>query len=156
MVDIRQAVDADADDMVEVQNAIYCAGLRSGPVDIATVRERYLEMSYRIACTVADKDGRVIAFQSLKWAWPDNPYGLAADWGIIGTHVHPEAGRSGLGRRLFEESLAAARVAGIAHIDASIGADNAPALSYYAAMGFAPYMRRGGDIAHRLDLEGSV
>ena len=153
MVDIRQAVDADAEDMVEVQNAIYRAGLRPGPVDTATVRERYLEMSYRIACTVAEKDGRVIAFQSLRWAWPDNPYGLAADWGIIGTHVHPEAGRSGLGRRLCEESLTAAKAVGITRIDASIGADNEAALSYYAAMGFPPYGRRGGAIARRRDVE---
>lgn len=37
-------------------------------------------------------------------------------------------------------------------IEASIGADNTPALSYYRAMGFVPYLRRGNAIAHRLDL----
>lgn len=152
MVDIRQARDADVEDMVEVQNAIFRAGSRSSPVDADTVRERYLDMSYRVACTVAEQEGRVMAFQSLKWAWPGNPYGLSGDWGVIGTHVHPEAGRSGLGRRSFEVSLAAAQAAGMEHVDASIGADNAPALSYYRAMGFVPYLRRGDAIAHRLDL----
>ena len=73
-------------------------------------------------------------------------------WGIIGTHVHPEAARSGLGRRLLVESLAAAKAAGIRHVDARIGAGNAPALAYYSAMGFQPYRRIGDTIAHRLDV----
>lgn len=138
--------------MAEVQNAIYRAGLRSGPVDVALVRERYLDMEHGIACTVAERDGRVIGFQSLKRAWPGNPYGVAEGWGIIGTHIHPDAGRGGLGRRLFAESVAAARAAGLRHVDASIGADNAPALAYYAAMGFRPYREGSDTIAHRLDL----
>lgn len=153
MIQIRQTVDTDAADMAGVQNAIYRAGLRPTPVDEDIVRARYLDLPYRLACTAAEKEGRVIAFQSLKRAWPDNPYDLPVGWAIIGTHVHPDAGRSGLGRRLFEVSLAAATAAGIAHIDASIGADNAPALAYYSAMGFVPYLQRGNAIAHRLDLE---
>jgi len=154
MTTIRPAQPTDADDMAEVQNAIHRAGLRSSPVDVALVRERYLDPAYRVACTVAEQDGRVVGFQSLKLAWPDNPYAVPEGWGIIGTHIHPGAGRSGLGRRLFAETLAAAKAAGLRHIDASIGADNGPALAYYTAMGFRPYLERGGDaIAHRLDLE---
>ena len=95
---------------------------------------------------------RVVGFQSLKRAWPDNPYDVAEGWGIIGTHIHPDAGRSGLGRRLFTASLAAARTAGLKHIDASIGADNEPALAYYGAMGFTPYGERGETILHRFDV----
>lgn len=152
MIHIREAVDEDADDMVEVQNAIYRAGLRSSPVDAALVRERYLGMDYRVACTVAEQQGRAIAFQSLKPAWPDNPYRVAEGWGIIGTHVHPDAGRSGVGRRLFAKSRAAAEIAGIRHVDASIGANNLPALAYYSAMDFVPYLDRGDAIAYRLDL----
>ncbi|WP_269147287.1 GNAT family N-acetyltransferase [Brachybacterium muris] len=53
----------------------------------------------------------------------------------MGTHVHPGAGRSGVGRRLFERTRLAAQAAGIRHIDASIGSDNAPALAYYSDMG---------------------
>ena len=152
MIQIRQAATTDAEDMADVQNAIHRAGLRSNPVDAAIVRERYLDPGFRVACTVAEQEGRVIAFQSLKLAWPDNPYDVAEGWGIIGTHVHPEVGRSGVGRRLFVESLAAARAAGIDHIDASIDATNEPALAYYSAMGFVPYLERGNAIAHRLDL----
>lgn len=138
--------------MAEVQNAIHRAGLRSSPVDVETVRECYLDMEYRVACTVAEQGGRVVGFQSLKRAWPGNPYDVPEGWGIIGTHIHPDAGRSGLGRRLFAASLAAARDAGMAHIDASIGADNAAALAYYSAMGFTPSREAGDTIPHRFDV----
>jgi ribosomal protein S18 acetylase RimI-like enzyme len=152
VIEFRPAVPADAEGMSEVQNAIYRAGLRANPVDVALIRERYLDAEYTVACTVADQDGRAVGFQSLKRAWPGNPYDVPQGWGIIGTHIAPDAGRSGIGRQLFAISLSAARDAGLRHIDASIGADNAPALAYYSAMGFTPY-REGVDvIPHRLDL----
>ncbi len=153
MTEIRPARSADAEDMAEVQNAIYRAGLRASPVDVAVIRERYLDMEYRVACTVAERDGRVVGFQSLKRAWPGNPYDVAEGWGIIGTHIRPDAGRSGLGRRLFASSLAAAQAAGLSSIDASIGVDNAPALAYYAAMGFVPYREGSDTIQHRFDIQ---
>jgi ribosomal protein S18 acetylase RimI-like enzyme len=152
MTEIRPARPTDAEDMADVQNAIHRAGLRSSPVDIALVRERYLDLEYGVACTVAEQGGRVVGFQSLKRAWPGNPYDVAEGWGIIGTHIHPDAGRSGLGRRLFVKSLAAAKAAGLRHIDASIGADNSPALAYYSAMGFTPYRKGSDTIAHRFDV----
>lgn len=152
MTEIRPARPTDAEDMAEVQNAIYRAGLRASPVDVALVCERYLDMEYRVACTVAEQEGRVVGFQSLQRAWPGNPYDVAEGWGIIGTHIHPDAGRSGLGRRLFAMSLAAAQAAGLRHIDASIGIDNSPALAYYSAMGFTPYREGSGTIPHRFDV----
>lgn len=139
--------------MAEVQNAIYRAGLRASPVDVALVRERYLETGYRVACTVALQQDRIVGFQSLARAWPGNPYDVADGWGIIGTHIRPDAGRSGVGRRLLATSLAAAKAAGLRHIDATIGADNAPALAYYAAMGFTPYREGPDTIPHRFDVE---
>lgn len=152
MIEFRPATPTDAEAMAEVQNAIYRAGLRANPVDTALVQERYLDVEYTVACTVADQDGRVVGFQSLKRAWPRNPYDVAEGWGIIGTHIHPSAGRNGIGRHLFAISLSAAKAAGLRHIDASIGAGNEPALAYYSAMGFIPY-REGDDvIPHRLDL----
>ena len=152
VTEIRPASAADAQDMADVQNAIYRAGLRSGPVDVAMVRDRYLDMEYGVACTVAERDGLVVGFQSLKWAWPGNPYDVAEGWGIIGTHIHPGAGRSGLGRRLFATSLAAAKDAGMRHIDASIGVDNSPALAYYSAIGFTPCREGSETIGHRFDV----
>ena len=153
MTQIRPARPTDAEDMAEVQNAIYRAGLRASPVDVALVRERYLDVRYRVACSVAEQDGRVVGFQSLQRAWPGNPYDVADGWGIIGTHIHPDAGRSGLGRSLFAASLAAARTAGLRHIDASIRVSNAPALAYYSAMGFVPYREGGETIAYRFDVQ---
>lgn len=152
VIELRAAELTDAEDMAAVQNAIYRAGLRASPVDVALVRERYLDKEYAVACTVADQQGRVVGFQSLKRAWPGNPYDVPEGWGIIGTHIHPDAGRSGLGRRLFATSLAAAKAAGLRHIDASIGADNPPALAYYSAMGFIPYREGSDTIPHRFDL----
>lgn len=152
MTDIRPARATDAEEMAEVQNAIHRAGLRQTPVDVALVRERYLDMEYRVACTVAAQKGQVVGFQSLKRAWPGNPYEVTEGWGIIGTHIHPEAARSGLGRRLFAASLAAAQAAGLKHIDASIGVDNAPALAYYQTIGFTPYREDADTIPHRFDV----
>ena len=79
MTVIRPAAPTDADDMAEVQNAIYRAGLRSTPVDVEQIRERYLDQTYGIACPVAEQDGRVIGSQSLKRAWPDNSYDVAEE-----------------------------------------------------------------------------
>ena len=153
MIEIRPARPTDAEDMVEVQNAIHRAGLRASPVDLALVRERYFDREHGVACTVAEQEGRVVGFQSLKRAWPGNPYDVADGWGIIGTHIRPDVGRSGLGRRLFATTLAAAQAAGLRHIDATIGADNVPALAYYSAIGFRPYREGRGAIPHRFDVE---
>lgn len=154
MIAFRAAAPADAARMAEVQNAIFRAGLRATPVDTAFVQARYLAPEHRVACTVAEENDRILGFQSLTHAWPGNPYGAPEGWGIIGTHIHPDAGRRGIGRSLFAVSLAAAQSAGLEHIDASIGADNAAALSYYRAMGFTPYRHGDGDgvIPHRFDL----
>lgn len=152
VIEIRPARAADAEDMAEVQNAIYHAGLRATMVDVADIRERYLDTEHTVACSVAESNGRVVGFQSLKRAWPGNPYDVTPGWGIIGTHIRPDVGRTGLGRRLFATSLAAAQAAGLQHIDATIGANSPPALAYYAAMGFVPYRDTGDAIPHRFDV----
>jgi len=152
VIEYRPARLTDAEGMTDVQNAIYHAGLRESPVDEALVHERYLDAEHTIACTVADQDGRVLGFQSLKRAWPGNPYDVQPGWGIIGTHILPSAGRNGIGRHLFSISRSAAKAAGLRHVDATIGADNGPALAYYSAMGFVPYRQGGAAIPHRLDL----
>ena len=151
-ITLRPATLADADAMAAVQNAIFAAGLRATSVDTARMRAIYLEHPGTLTTTVAQKDGALIGFQWLGRAWPGNEYGVAEGWGMIGTHIRPDTGRSGIGRRLFASSLAAAKQAGLAHIDASIGADNAAALAYYAAMGFRPYRKSEGRIPHRFDL----
>ncbi len=151
-ITLRPATPDDADALAAVQNAIFAAGLRKTPVDADRMRAIYLDLPQTLALTVAERQGKVLGFQWLGRAWPGNEYGVAPGWGMIGTHIRPDARRSGIGRRLFAETLAAAQRAGLAHIDASIGDDNAPAFAYYQAMGFRPYRKSEGRIPHRFDL----
>ena len=151
-ITLRPAVLADAAAMAAVQNAIFAAGLRAAPVDVARMHEIYLQHPGTVLTTLALRDGAVLGFQWLGRAWPGNEYGVAPGWGMIGTHIRPDAGRSGIGRRLFAATLQAAGAAGLAQIDASIGRDNAGALAYYRAMGFRPYRESEGRIPHRFDL----
>jgi len=65
-------------------------------------------------------------------------------WGIIGTHVSPQAARRGVGSTLFAATRRAAEARGLKNIDASIGADNALGQSYYDAMGFMTYRQPEG------------
>lgn len=149
---LRPAMPDDADALAAVQNAIFAAGLRKTPVDADRMRAIYLDLPQTLALTVAERQGQILGFQWLGRAWSGNEYGVAPGWGMIGTHIRPDAGRSGIGRRLFVQTLAAAGRAGLAHIDASIGEDNAPAFAYYQAMGFTPYRKSDGRIPHRFDL----
>ncbi|WBU60503.1 GNAT family N-acetyltransferase [Paracoccus albus] len=151
-ITLRQAQPDDAGGMAEVQNAIFDAGLRKTAVDEDKMRSLYLEHPNTLRLTIAEGEGEILGFQWLGVAWPDNEYGVATGWGMIGTHIRPDAGRIGIGRRLFAKTLQAARIARLAHIDASIGDDNAAGLAYYQAMGFRPYRKSEGRTPHRLDL----
>ncbi|UXT98618.1 GNAT family N-acetyltransferase [Agrobacterium tumefaciens] len=131
--------------MATVQNEIFSAGLRKAPTDITAVLENYIQHTDRIECSVAeDEDGRIMGFQSLRYARADNPYGVAEGWGIIGTHVSPQAARRGVGSALFAATRRAAEARGLKNIDASIGADNMLGQGYYDAMGFTTYRRPEG------------
>lgn len=151
-ITLRAARAEDAASLAAVQNAIFDAGLRKSSVDEDRMRALYLDHPNTVSLTVAERKGKVLGFQWLGTAWQDNEYGVVPGWGIIGTHICPDAGRSGIGRRLFAETLEAARGAGLAHIDASIGDDNAAGLAYYQAMGFRPYRKSEGLTPHRFDL----
>lgn len=136
----RPATLDDAEAMAVVQNEIFAAGLRKTPRDVETIIRVYLQRDDNIECTVAENaEGRIVGFQSLTYAMPGNPYGVAEGWGIIGTHVSPSAARQGVGSALFRATLAAAKAARLENIDASIGADNPLGQAYYEAMGFRTY-----------------
>lgn len=144
-MDIRPATPSDAEGMKAVHDEIFAAGLRKAPGDIRQVLTSYIDETDRIGCFVAvDDDGRILGFQSLRYARPDNPYGVAEGWGIIGTHVSPHAARKGVGSGLFRATLDAAKTFGLAKIDASIGADNPLGQAYYEAMGFRTYRTPDG------------
>ena len=142
---IRPAQVDDAMGMAAVQNEIFSAGLRKAPTDNTAMLENYIQHADRIECSVAeDEDGRILGFQSLRYAREDNPYGVAQGWGIIGTHVSPQAARRGVGSALFAATRRAAEARGLQNIDASIGADNMLGQRYYEAMGFTTYRQPEG------------
>jgi GNAT superfamily N-acetyltransferase len=139
------AAIGDADGMSLVLREIVARTGRERPSDPQSVRARYLANPDSIRCTVAiDDSGTVLGFQSLVRAMAGNPYDTPEGWGIIGTHISPRAHRQGVGTALFAATRAAARQAGLAMIDAYIGADNASGLRYYEAMGFRTYREPDG------------
>ena len=124
-------------------------GKRTRPSDEKFVLDYYVNGDTKIQCALAEDDGQVLGFQSLGWATADNQWGVTPGWGIIGTHVNPDAARRGVGKALFAKTLIAAKAAGVENIDATIGADNAEGLGYYDAIGFKTYRTAPGKICKR-------
>jgi len=148
----RDAENGDVDQMSAYLKELTAVGKRKSPDDEGFVRAHYIDASNKVRSTVAEEDGVVLGFQSLKFAVAGNPYGVEPGWGIIGTHIRPSAARRGVGRALFEVSCVSARTASIAHIDATIAADNPEALAYYAAMGFQTYRMSEGFVCKQFDI----
>lgn len=144
-VRIRPARVEDAEAMSAVLRQIIAVTGRERPSDRETVLARYIQHPARLQCSVAqDAQGRVLGFQSLIRATAGNPYDVPEGWGIIGTHISPQAHRLGIGKALFAASRQAAIAAGLEKIDAYIGADNPAGLRYYEAMGFCTYREPAG------------
>lgn len=146
---IRDAVIGDVEQMSAFLKELTASGKRTSPDDESFVQAYYIEDSAKIRCSVAEDDGVILGFQSLKLAEPGNSWGVEPGWGIIGTHIRPSASRRGLGRALFDVSRLAAEKAGIGNIDATIAATNPEALAYYEAMGFETYRTPDGLICKR-------
>ena len=151
-IEIREEILADAESISGVLREIAAAGKRSKPSDVDFARLHYVNDPDRIRCSVAVHDGRILGFQSLKWAVEGNPYGAPVGWGVIGTHIRPSAARRGVGRALFRETLLAARDHDLPAIDATIAATNAEGLAYYAAMGFVDYRQVDGARCKRFSI----
>jgi GNAT superfamily N-acetyltransferase len=81
-----------------------------------------------------------------------NPYGAPAGWGVIGTHLYPEASGQGIGRTLFAVTRAAAEAARLPAIEALISADNVQGLGYDSAMGFVDYRETPTAVGKKLVL----
>lgn len=137
---VREATSSDVDAISKLLENLVAAGKRTMPADIDYVREHYVDNLLGIRCTLAeDHDGTILGFQSLIRAVDGNPYGTPVGWGIIGTHVSPDAARRGVGTRLFAASKQAAISTGLTKIEAFIGNANAVAQAYYERMGFKTY-----------------
>lgn len=149
-ISFRDARLSDAPGMSAVLKALLAAGKRRSPGDEDFIRARYLENPDNVACTLAvDDHDKVLGFQILTRASEGNPYDVTPGWGVIGTHIHPDAARRGIGKNLFQITRAAAREAGLSNLDATIGSDNPEGLAYYDAMGFRSYREMEGAICKR-------
>ncbi|MBY5932744.1 GNAT family N-acetyltransferase [Tateyamaria omphalii] len=142
----------DVEQMSAFLQELTALGKRTSPDDPDHVRTYYILGENRIRLTVAEEDGTILGFQSLKLAESGNQWGVEPGWGIIGTHIAPSAARRGVGRTLFPITRQAARDAGLSSIDASIGATNAEGQAYYEAMGFRTYREPDGLVCKRYDL----
>jgi ribosomal protein S18 acetylase RimI-like enzyme len=121
--------------------------LRTAPDDETFALENYVTHVDNIQCSLAvDAKGTILGLQVLKLATEGNIYGVTPGWGIIGTHISPDAARLGIGKALFAATLTAAQDANLAHIDATIGDTNQGGLAYYEAMGFRTYRTTPGRI----------
>jgi len=149
---IRNGVLGDVEQMSALLRDLTASGKRKSPDNEAFVRANYIQDPAKIRCSVAEDNGVVLGFQSLKLAEAGNPWGVEPGWAFIGTHIRPSAARRGVGRALFAVSHEAAKDAAIEKIDASIASDNPEALAYYEAMGFRTYRRLNGLTCKCFDL----
>ncbi len=149
---IRTALPEDAEAISSMLRALAEADLRTRPSCADFVREAYVTNPHGVSCLVAEDGTAVLGLQVLSVAQSGNQWGIAPGEGIIGTHVHPDAGRRGIGRALLAETLPLARAAGLPGIVATIGADNDLGLAYYEAVGFRTFEERDGRVLKRLPL----
>jgi L-amino acid N-acyltransferase YncA len=138
---IRLAEADNAPAMTDLLNGIISAGgttAHQRPFDPERMRRHYIAPDRHIATHVATSGDAVVGFQML--VWPDPKFEPMPDgWGFIATFVRIGMTGQGIGTSLFAATCTSARAAGCRHIDATIRADNAGGLRYYAAMGFADY-----------------
>ena len=137
---IRPSLPTDAPGISRVLTALTEAGLRRTASDADFALGNYIEHPNRIECSVAtDPEGVILGFQALLMAVEGNQYGVTPGWGIIGTHIHPEAIRQGIGGKLFTATRQAALKANLKYIDATIKSYNTGGLAYYESVGFCTY-----------------
>jgi len=134
---VRAATRADAPAMADLINAIIALGgttAHQTPFTPDRIVSHYIAAPGVLSCLVAEASGTILGFQGLERlkVLPDG-------WADIGTFVTPDRQRGGVGAALLEQTLASARAAGIATLNATIRADNAPGLAYYARHRFADY-----------------
>lgn len=83
---------------------------------------------------VAEADGRIVGLQSIE---PFANYPSMLDHvAILGTHIHTDFRRLGIGRRLAAATWALARTHGYEKAVIYVLASNQAALAYYASLGF--------------------
>lgn len=73
---IRNATVEDVQQMSAFLRELTAAGKRKSPDDEGFVQRHYIEDADKIRCTVAEEDGSILGFQSLKEARAGNQWGV--------------------------------------------------------------------------------
>jgi GNAT superfamily N-acetyltransferase len=140
-IHVRPATSADAAAMADLINVIIAIGGTTAyedPFDAGSIDAAYISLPELVSCFVAEVDGALAGFQGLMRSFdPDDP--LPDGWATIGTFARVGLTQRGVGSALFARTLAAARMARISVIDATIRADNAGGLAFYGRQGFIDY-----------------
>jgi L-amino acid N-acyltransferase YncA len=133
---VREAAPADAAVLCEILNAIIEIGGTTAletPFSAGEFSEMFLLGERCLACFVAVENGSeaLAGFQALS-RHPDLP----ENWADVATFARIEPKTPGIGTALFARTGERARELGLVAINATIRADNASGLAYYAKMGF--------------------
>ncbi|WP_162906526.1 GNAT family N-acetyltransferase [Algihabitans albus] len=125
-----------------------------GPFTEDRMIRDFLEPPLGISCLVADSGDGVTGFQALEWSDPNwiGPNPLPTDWAFISTYVARGAQGQGVGRRLFEATLAAATAAKVVAIDAKIRKENLVGQAFYGSLGFIEYRSDEESVSKRFVL----
>jgi L-amino acid N-acyltransferase YncA len=137
MIAIRPVSPQDAAELAQLLNEIIARGGTTAlqtPYTPDGLAQAYLTGPDVLCCFVAAADGQLLGFQTLG-RYP----GLPADVGDIGTFTRVGGTQAGIGTALFAATCARARELGLAALNATIRADNAGGLAFYARMGFADH-----------------
>jgi L-amino acid N-acyltransferase YncA len=127
----------DAPALTDILNAIIAVGGTTAyqtPFTPQALAAAHLDGATVLCCHTALSNGVPVGFQCLNRV----PY-LPGGWGDIATFTRRHAPVPGAGRALFAATLDRARALGLVALNATIRADNAPSLRYYAALGFVEY-----------------
>ena len=143
-VTTRPAFATDADAMCAVLNPIISAGSTTGHrklFDAKRMAEQYIAPKNNISCTVVEREGGVVGYQSIVWSDPSwqGPGYLPDRWAVIATFVRPGLQGQGIGQALWRATKDKATKAHVIAVDATIRTDNVPGLAYYAGLGFRDY-----------------
>lgn len=135
---VRPARQSDLEALCTLLNQIIEIGGTTAieePLSESDFDAYFLTGADHIACLVAENGaGAVLGFQAL-----ERHRALPADWADIATFARLKPKTPGVGSALFKETLALAKRQGLVAINATIRADNAGGLAYYAKMGFEDY-----------------
>jgi L-amino acid N-acyltransferase YncA len=135
---VRPTRRDDAAALAELLNEIIAAGGTTAyqvPFDAEGFADVHIDGPHVLTSFIAEDDaGRTLGFQILL-----HDDRLAPGWGDIGTFARRGETTRGIGSALFAATVEAAAARGLATLNATIRADNAGGLAYYAKMGFVDH-----------------